>query len=215
VQNTVATLTAHISSDSQAAIGPGGGTSFVALPNPIYAAAGQSQGQTTLYFDVPGAATLQIRVGSPTGPMLIQAGASGTAVTGNWVSDGMTFYLQDVSTAVPGKTIATLVAHVLADGQDAIASSGSIAFSASPNPVPVAAGQQLGQTTFYFAVPGVSTLQIHVGSPIGPLLIQAGPMGNAITGNWVSNGMTFYLQDVSNGLPGTTVATTTVTLAPQ
>ena len=112
-QNTVATLTAHIDSDSMGTVGPSGGGPFVASPNPIslsYVNSGYF-GQTTLYFNVPGANTLQIRIGSPTGKLFAQTGASGTAVTGYWVTYGMTFYLQDVSNGLPGVTVATTTIH--------------------------------------------------------------------------------------------------------
>ena len=58
-------------------------------------------------------------------------------------------------------------------------------------------------------------MEIHIGAPDGPAFISSGPGSfYANTGHWVQNGMTFYLQNVSNGLPLTaanTLATVTMT----
>jgi hypothetical protein len=57
---------------------------------------------------------VEIHVGAPDGPMLGQfrsrGPASGVAKTGDWVSDGMTFYLQDVAgkALIPQYTLATV-----------------------------------------------------------------------------------------------------------
>jgi hypothetical protein len=70
--------------------------------------------------------------------------------------------------------------------------------TASPNPIPnVGAGY--GTTTISWNAPGASVIQVRVGSPTGGLLTDNGPVGSMATGNWVSNGMQFFLQDVSNG----------------
>ena len=42
-------------------------------------------------------------------------------------------------------------------------------------------------------------VEIHVGSPGGTLFAAGGPTGSAETGAWVSNGLTFYLQDITGG----------------
>jgi hypothetical protein len=54
-------------------------------------------------------------------------------------------------------------------------------------------------TTLTWNAPGASVIQIHVGSPSGPLLTDNFPSGSMATGQWVTNGMKFFLQDVSNG----------------
>lgn len=65
-------------------------------PNPMYLAPGQTNGRVTLRWQVEGVAMTQIRVGSPTGPAMTGIeGSSGSAITGDWVSAGMVFYLQD------------------------------------------------------------------------------------------------------------------------
>lgn len=202
--NTLATATAYTSS-----------VTFTATPPVILFPDALGNGSMTLSWTDPGARLLEVHVHSPSGPLFTQQGGpSGSARATGWVSDGMTFVLCDVSNSACSSqnTVATLTAHVALDGMSAVSSGGGSSFVASPNPIPVAAGQLFGQTTLYFDVPGANTLQIRIGSPTGPLFAQTGASGSAVTGNWVGNGITFYLQDVSRGVPGTTVATTTVGL---
>lgn len=90
-----------------------------------------------------------------------------------------------------------------------------VMFSASPNPIAVPAGVTNGQTTLTWAAPDSSVIEIHVGSPTGPLFTHNINSGSMTTGNWVTNGLTFYLQDVSNGQALTatgTLATLTISL---
>ena len=44
-------------------------------------------------------------------------------------------------------------------------------------------------------------MEVHVAAPGGPLLSRTGPRGSAETGNWVHDGMVFFLQDVSGEKP--------------
>ena len=58
---------------------------------------------------------IQVRVGAPDGTLLTDNVNSGSMMTGPWVSDGMTFYLQDVSQGqanTAANTLATLVVHL-------------------------------------------------------------------------------------------------------
>ncbi len=83
-------------------------------------------------------------------------------------------------------------------------SSGSAAttdgpyISASPNPIMITSGQ-VGTTMLTWSAPNASIVQIRIGSPSGQLFAESGPMGSMDTGAWVTQGTTFYLQDVSNG----------------
>jgi len=93
--------------------------------------------------------------------------------------------------------------------------SGSI--SAWPNPFPPDMNG-LGQTTLVWMSAGTTQVEIHVNAPNGPGFAGT-PQGSYAleTGHWVNNGMTFYLQNVSNGLPLTsanTLATVTMHAAP-
>lgn len=85
--------------------------------------------------------------------------------------------------------------------------------TADPNPFqPDSHG--LGQTTLTWMAYGTSKVEVHVDTPDGPLLATAGPGRHSQpTGQWVRDGTTFYLQDVSKGLPlvkENTIATVTV-----
>ncbi len=161
---------------------------FTANPNPILSA---PIGATTLQWSAPTATTIEIHVGSPTGTLFARGGGTGSAMTGNWVTDGLVFYLQDVSGGKPltsANTLATLVAHV---GMTAY-------FSASPNPVPVSDGGY-GSTTLLWNAPSTNSVEIHLGSPSGVVIATGGSTGSFQTTAMVSEGTVFYLQDASNG----------------
>ena len=94
-------------------------------------------------------------------------------------------------------------------------SVGSI--TARPNPIRLSSDHQngLGVTTVSWASAKLESAEVHIGAPNGPLFSRSGPSGRKETGEWVRDGMLFYLQDVSGGLPLTranTVATVTVSV---
>ena len=92
----------------------GNGTSMTASPNPI-PVTGSALGATTISWNALNAANVEIHFGSPNGPLFASGGNQGSAQTGTWVTDGATFYLQDVSGGKPltaGNTLATLVVHL-------------------------------------------------------------------------------------------------------
>ncbi len=69
----------------------------------------------------------------------------------------------------------------------------------TPNPIS-ANGGTYGQTTItWYAPPSVQYIQIRVGSPTGPLFTTNFPQGSMMTGQWVTDGMVLYLQDITNG----------------
>ena len=81
---------------------------------------------------------------------------------------------------------------------------GTGSITAHPNPIRVRSKKRLvGRTTLSWTTKGVERVEVHVGSPDGPLLIGSGSSGKVTTSkdSWVHDGMTFYLQDVSRGLP--------------
>lgn len=73
--------------------------------------------------------------------------------------------------------------------------------TASPNPIPVAGSAEFGMTTLRWNAPGAETVEVHVDRPDGPLFVRAGYRESGQTGPWVSDGTTFYLQDVSGDKP--------------
>jgi parallel beta-helix repeat protein len=87
--------------------------------------------------------------------------------------------------------------------------------AASPNPIPVTGSAPYGMTTISWNAPDAQIIEVHIASPNGPLFVMAGNRGSAQTGLWVSDGTTFYLQDVTDGKPLTsdyTLATLIVRL---
>ena len=85
--------------------------------------------------------------------------------------------------------------------------------TAEPNPFrPDSEG--LGQTTLSWLAHGTSRVEVHVDAPDGLLFARHGPgRYSQPTGQWVRDGTTFYLQNVSKGLPLTsenTIATVTI-----
>jgi hypothetical protein len=94
---------------------PSVGVSFTASPNPISVTGNAVVGQTTINWSAPDAQVIEIHIGSPTGPLFARGGNRGSSQTGPWASDGLTFYLQDVTGGKPltsDYTLATLVAHL-------------------------------------------------------------------------------------------------------
>jgi GT2 family glycosyltransferase len=91
--------------------------------------------------------------------------------------------------------------------------AGSI--TAHPNPVEIHDGSGVGITTLLWKSEGTEAVEVHIHAPDGPLFSRSGPSGRAVTGKWVSDGMVFYLQDVSKELPLTfenTLASITVSV---
>lgn len=186
--------------------------SIVANPNPIQQCDFSGLGITGLSWSSTGTAAVEVRVGAPNGALLAHTAPSGSATTGKWVADGTTFFLQDVSGGLPLtalNTIATVTVGLTRTG----CSSGTI--SANPNPIQVCDGSGLGATGLSWMSTGTAAVEVRVGSPNGGLLAHTGPSGSATTGKWVGQGTTFFLQDVSGGLPLTsanTLATVSVGL---
>ena len=85
--------------------------------------------------------------------------------------------------------------------------------TADPNPFRPDS-QGMGQTTLSWLAHGTSKVEVRVNAPDGPLLARQGPGRHSQpTGQWVRDGTTFYLQDVSKGLPlvaENTIATVTL-----
>ena len=109
----------------------------------------------------------------------------------------MIFYLQDASDGdgwFGAKTLAGVRVQAIA------AESKTGVITASINPIIVAFGQTRGATTLNWRATGVTQVQVRVSSPDGPPMTGfESATGSATTGNWVTNGLTFYLQDASDG----------------
>jgi len=85
-----------------------------ASPNPVPYVPG-SDPMTTITWNAPTATAIEIHVGSPTGSLFLSGPNTGSAPTGAWVSEGLTLYLQDVSSGkalTAANTLGTVVLHV-------------------------------------------------------------------------------------------------------
>jgi len=94
---------------------PSVGPSLTANPNPVTVTGNAIVGSTTISWNAPDAQIIEIHIGSPNGALLTTQGNRGSIQTGAWVSDGLAFYLQDVTGGKPltsDYTLATLVVHL-------------------------------------------------------------------------------------------------------
>jgi 2-polyprenyl-3-methyl-5-hydroxy-6-metoxy-1,4-benzoquinol methylase len=86
--------------------------------------------------------------------------------------------------------------------------------TASPNPLAVDS-RGFGQTTLDWTSYATTKVEVHVNAPDGNVFTASGPGSfSKTTERWARVGMTFYLQNVSNGLPLTadnTLAKVTLT----
>ncbi len=92
---------------------------ITADPNPIQVCDSSGTGLTKLTWTSVGPAVVEMHVNSPNGDLLARTGANGTAATGKWVTNGMIFYLQDVTggrSLTPENTLATFTAKATSDG---------------------------------------------------------------------------------------------------
>jgi glycosyltransferase involved in cell wall biosynthesis len=190
--------------------------SIAAQPNPIclddpFAARFRS-GRTLLTWNAGWAEIVEVRVGAPDGPLVSRTGAEGSFLTGRWVRDRMTFFLQDVSggkSLTARHTLGRVRVRVLwrspAPNPPAPAPPAGPAgrIAASPNPILVTPGAldriPVGATTLTWTCKDASTVEVRIDAPDGALLCRKSGSGEARTGDWVRDGMTFFLQDVSNG----------------
>jgi glucose/arabinose dehydrogenase len=188
--------------------------SITANPDPFLADS-QGRGKVTLGWTSYGTSAVEIHVNAPDGNKFAGTGpGTFSAITGHWVRDEMTFYLQDVSNGLP-LTAANTLARVKVKAVSSTTPSGSI--SATPNPFRPD-GNGLGHTTLTWTSALTTKVQVRVNAPDGNRVAESGPgTFSTQTGQWVRDGMTFYLQNVSNGLPLTsanTLARITVRASP-
>ena len=89
--------------------------SLTATPNPVLVQGAADLGTTTISWTARGVDAVEIRVGGPDGELFTRGGSRGSAQTGLWVRDGMTFYLQDAGNAralTAENTLATVVVRL-------------------------------------------------------------------------------------------------------
>lgn len=83
-------------------------------------------------------------------------------------------------------------------------------FTATPNPIPITDGDFHGVTTLRWTTKKTQYAEIHVNAPDGTLFCALRDTGSCTTGKWVTDGMTFYLQNTSAPKPTDRSATLAV-----
>jgi hypothetical protein len=149
----------------------------------------------TLYFSTNSSALTEVR--TPGQVLFLAYGGKANMTSGGFFPNGVNGLLNTSSGAET--------------------TAGAI-LSASPNPIPVslASGATTGATTITYNAPGVSSVQLHLNSPSGPIVQNGSGSGTYNTGN-LPGGTVFYLQDSSQGnsqSAANTLAILTITLAP-
>jgi hypothetical protein len=193
---------------------------LTARPAPGVAPDKSGLGVAELTWSAPAGVSAEIRVGAPNGALFAAGGNSGHAVTQKWVKDGMPFFLQDV-TGGKARTSENTLAVVKVDahfsGDSGAETPGAAAQPAAraelvANPSHIAQPDHsgLGSTQLTWRAPAGRAVEIHVCSPRGTLLASGGSTGQAATQKWVTNGMQFFLQDVTGGKPLTSENTLAV-----
>ena len=130
----------------------------------------------TLYFNTDSSGLSEVR--TPGQVLYLAFGGKVSGTSGGFFPSGVNGNL-NTSAAAPATT----------DGAS---------ISLSPNPIPVT-GSADGTATISWNAPASSIIQVRVGSPTGALFTTNGPSGSMQTGAWITDGTTFYLQDISNG----------------
>lgn len=205
-QTTAQTLACAKVAVQQVATPPAQTGTLTASPSTILSSSGF--GTTTLTWNCASCTSVQVRLGSATGKLFAAGGPSGSATTGNWVTNGMAFYLVDQNGATAATSTVSVQAPTTGSTQTGV-------INLSPNPTYYAyGGVALAQTTVTWSCSSCTTSEIHIGSPSGPLFASGFTGGEQTTGLWVTNGMVFYLQDTSNG-NGTSSANTIATATAQ
>jgi hypothetical protein len=167
---------------------------FRSEPNPLLVGplSSSSKRIVTLAWNVT-TPMVEILADSPAGRKLCAGGSSGVWQTDPLVRSTI-FYLQDASRGdarAPGKTLARLEVGVIAPPPPT--------FTAVPNPAHVSDGSGKAVVTLHWTAPGATLVEVRVNSYDGPLLTVGGECETLVTGQWVTDGMVFFLQDVSRG----------------
>ena len=151
-------------------------------------------------------------LGSPTTQVKLVGRPEADAIAGNQQLEPTVFF--DVDRGLVGVSQLTASAGTHPPSHSA-KNPNAATIAANPNPIRVCDGSGLGTTTIFYTFAEQDLVEVRVDSPTGPLFAKPAASGSATTEKWVTNGMVFFLQDVTDGRPLTaenTVGTVTVTL---
>jgi PKD repeat protein len=151
-------------------------------PDPLLVCSPTDLPKVRVAWDAPPDLLVEIRIGSPTGTLFARSRGSGTRETGNWVSDGMQFYLIDVEAE-----------QVLQHFRVALRRSCESRIWADPNPVEVCDGSSTASSAIFWEAPVEKRVEVRLGSPTGTLFATTWGSGKQATGKWVREGTTFVL----------------------
>ena len=171
-----------------------------ATPNPVTVCEEGEFGQTTIAWDVTSVleededeevAEVEVRIGSETGDLFAAGSLRGSAETGEWVTEGMTFYLLDTRTGDLLDTVTVTFTEIGCPPPIIVI---------APNPIQVCNAGGVGFTTVGWDATDIAEeVEIRVGSVDGTLFLKEGPIGSQRTGEWVTDGMVFILVDAGTG----------------
>ena len=164
---------------------------ILAAPNPVQVCETGGLGQTTIAWNAGEEVTeVEVRLDAPDGNLFTDGESTGSAETGEWVTNGMVFYLIN---KLNGEVIDTVtVTHTERGCPPPVV-------TASPNPIQVCDGS-LGTTTLTWdTTDSTDEVRIRVGTSDGSVVAEGEAMGSFQTGRWVRDGMVFYLLDQTNG----------------
>jgi hypothetical protein len=184
---------------------------FTADPNPAHVSDGTGCAVVKLHWSAPDSPVVEIRVKSPDGLLLASGGPKGSVGTGQWVTDGMRFFLYDAARRTTiGRLAVTVIDTVYAESGSSPLEPGVVTFTAEPNPVHVADGSGKAAVTLHWTAPDATRVELRVNSPDGPLVATGGRCETVVTDRWVTDGTVFFLQEASPG--GRTIAQVTVSV---
>ena len=91
-----------------------------------------------------------------------------------------------------------LVCALLAACQGSL-SPNTASLAVDPDPLPVCDGGVHGRVRISWFREGMDPVEVRVGTIDGALFVAGSPHGAAWTGDWVTDGMAFYLVDAASG----------------
>lgn len=155
-------------------------------------------GSSVIGWNAANATTAEVRMDSSTGP-IFATGVIGTKATGMLTGGGRRYFLLNTSNGSPGRIIGTALVAIRQPAS-------GCPITATPNPIIACGGggsreDPVGTTTIKWEVNNVTSTQVRINSPTGQLFASGGKSGSQETGNWVTNGLKFYVLDTSNGPP--------------